>query len=98
MKPFTLFVSDLHLDASRPARVREFVRFLENEASQAQALYILGDLFEVWIGDDDPAEGLDGVPARQPGFPAGGGFRPAHRDRNPAGPPGRRPARHSRPD
>lgn len=61
MKPFTLFVSDLHLDASRPAQVQEFVHFLKNEAHQAQALYILGDLFEVWIGDDDPAEGLDEV-------------------------------------
>ena len=61
MKPFTLFASDLHLDASRPAQAQEFVYFLKNEAPQAQALYILGDLFEVWIGDDDPAEGLDGV-------------------------------------
>ena len=61
MKPFTLFVSDLHLDASRPAQMQAFVRFLEDEAHQAQALYILGDLFEVWIGDDDPAEGLDEV-------------------------------------
>ncbi|MCY4610475.1 MAG: UDP-2,3-diacylglucosamine diphosphatase [Gammaproteobacteria bacterium] len=61
MKPFTLFVSDLHLDASRPAQMQEFVHFLKNEAHQAQALYILGDLFEFWIGDDDPAEGLDEV-------------------------------------
>ena len=61
MKPFTLFVSDLHLDASRPAQMQEFVHFLKDEAHQAQTLYILGDLFEFWIGDDDPAEGLDGV-------------------------------------
>ena len=61
MKPHTLFVSDLHLDASRPGQVQEFARFLKNEAQQAQALYILGDLFEVWIGDDDPAEELDEV-------------------------------------
>lgn len=61
MKPFTLFVSDLHLDASRPAQMQEFEHFLKNEAHQAQALYILGDLFEFWIGDDDPAEGLDEV-------------------------------------
>ena len=59
MDRFTLFVSDLHLDASRPGLVREFVHFLNNEAGRAQALYILGDLFEYWIGDDDPAEGLD---------------------------------------
>ena len=61
MKPHTLFVSDLHLDASRPAQVQEFVHFLKNEAHHAQALYILGDLFEFWIGDDDPAEGLDEI-------------------------------------
>ena len=41
--------------------MQEFVRFLKNEAHQAQALYILGDLFEFWIGDDDPAEGLGEV-------------------------------------
>lgn len=61
MKPHTLFVADLHLDASRPAQTAEFVRFLKTETRPAQALYILGDLFEFWIGDDDPAEGLDEV-------------------------------------
>ena len=61
MKLFTLFVADLHLDASRPVQTQEFVRFLKTEAHRAQALYILGDLFEFWIGDDDPAEGLDEV-------------------------------------
>ena len=50
----TLFVSDLHLDASRPEVTACFIRFLENEAESADAVYILGDLFEVWIGDDDP--------------------------------------------
>lgn len=48
----TLFVSDLHLDAARPAITALFVRFLETEARTASALYILGDLFEAWIGDD----------------------------------------------
>jgi UDP-2,3-diacylglucosamine hydrolase len=48
----TLFISDLHLDASRPQITRLFLDFLQNEASQADALYILGDLFEAWIGDD----------------------------------------------
>jgi UDP-2,3-diacylglucosamine hydrolase len=48
----TLFISDLHLDASRPHITRLFLDFLENEASRADALYILGDLFEAWIGDD----------------------------------------------
>ena len=51
----TLFISDLHLDASRPAITALFLDFLRTEATQAQALYILGDLFEAWIGDDDPA-------------------------------------------
>jgi UDP-2,3-diacylglucosamine hydrolase len=48
----TLFISDLHLDASRPHITRLFLEFLETEAVQADALYILGDLFEAWIGDD----------------------------------------------
>jgi UDP-2,3-diacylglucosamine hydrolase len=48
----TLFISDLHIDASRPAIVRQFLDFLEHEAARAEALYILGDLFESWIGDD----------------------------------------------
>jgi UDP-2,3-diacylglucosamine hydrolase len=52
----TLFISDLHLDASRPHITRLFLDFLENEAPQADALYILGDLFEAWIGDDAPDE------------------------------------------
>jgi len=49
-----LFVSDLHLDASAPDATRQFEEFLRSHAAQADALYILGDLFEVWIGDDDP--------------------------------------------
>ena len=51
----TLFVSDLHLDASRPQVTNCFIRFLQQTAGDAEALYILGDLFEVWFGDDDPA-------------------------------------------
>lgn len=47
-----LFISDLHLDPSRPVVTRLFVQFLAQNARQAQALYILGDLFEAWIGDD----------------------------------------------
>lgn len=54
----TLFVSDLHLDNKRPHIVAAFCRFL-HENSDIDALYILGDLFEYWIGDDDPAEGLE---------------------------------------
>lgn len=51
----TLFVSDLHLDPGRPAATGLFGRFLEGEARGADALYILGDLFEAWVGDDDPS-------------------------------------------
>lgn len=50
----TLFVSDLHLDASRPEIVAQFLEFLRDDAAAAETLYILGDLFESWIGDDDP--------------------------------------------
>jgi len=50
----TLFISDLHLDAERPDITAQFLAFLEREARGARALYILGDLFEAWIGDDDP--------------------------------------------
>jgi UDP-2,3-diacylglucosamine hydrolase len=52
----TLFVSDLHLDAERPDITRLFGEFVEREARDADALYILGDLFEAWVGDDDPSE------------------------------------------
>ncbi len=52
----TLFISDLHLDASRPHITRLFVDFVRTEAMQANALYILGDLFEAWIGDDSEDE------------------------------------------
>jgi UDP-2,3-diacylglucosamine hydrolase len=50
----TLFISDLHLDAEHPEISQHFLAFLAGPAAQAEALYILGDLFEVWIGDDDP--------------------------------------------
>ncbi len=48
-----LFISDIHLDASRPKVAEAFFHFLQNQASKADALYILGDLFELWVGDDD---------------------------------------------
>jgi len=47
-----LFISDLHLDASRPAATDCFLRFLAGPARDAGTLYILGDLFEAWTGDD----------------------------------------------
>jgi UDP-2,3-diacylglucosamine hydrolase len=52
----TLFISDLHLCPSRPEINRIFFRFLEDQAGAAHALYILGDLFEYWPGDDDLGE------------------------------------------
>lgn len=48
----TLFVSDLHLSPERPETIRLFLRFLQGPAEDATALYILGDLFDAWIGDD----------------------------------------------
>ena len=50
----TLFISDLHLDPARLQITQLFLDFLKTEARTAEALYILGDFFEVWIGDDDP--------------------------------------------
>ena len=48
----TLFISDLHLDDRRPETTDWLLQFLQDEASSADALYILGDLFEYWLGDD----------------------------------------------
>jgi len=48
----TLFISDLHLSEQRPSIGEAFIGFLEGEAREAEALYILGDLFEAWLGDD----------------------------------------------
>ncbi|MDA9556005.1 UDP-2,3-diacylglucosamine diphosphatase [Vibrio sp.] len=49
----TYFISDLHLSPSTHEITTHFINFLNNEAKHADALYILGDLFEFWIGDDD---------------------------------------------
>lgn len=48
----TLFISDIHLDSNRPEISQAFIRFLNKQAVKAETLYILGDLFEFWIGDD----------------------------------------------
>ncbi|WP_230460161.1 UDP-2,3-diacylglucosamine diphosphatase [Sansalvadorimonas verongulae] len=48
----SLFISDLHLTPGRPDITRAFLRFLEQDAPQAQQLFILGDFFEYWVGDD----------------------------------------------
>jgi len=52
----TLFISDLHLDASRPQVTALFLDFLRYEAVHAESLYVLGDLFEAWVGDDMTGE------------------------------------------
>ncbi len=52
----TLFISDLHLQPAQPELLRTCLSWLKSTARAAEALYILGDLFEAWIGDDDDAE------------------------------------------
>lgn len=49
-----LFISDLHLALDKPKITRRFLNFLQYRAVAAHSLYILGDLFDAWIGDDDP--------------------------------------------
>jgi UDP-2,3-diacylglucosamine hydrolase len=49
----TLFISDLHLCLEKPQITHRFLTFLKNRAIHAEALYILGDLFDTWVGDDD---------------------------------------------
>ncbi len=51
----TLFISDIHLHDSRPHITRAFFEFLHTQAKYAETLYILGDFFDVWVGDDDDA-------------------------------------------
>lgn len=48
-----IFISDLHLDATRPETTEQFYQLLSNDCQSIDALYILGDLYEAWIGDDD---------------------------------------------
>lgn len=57
----TLFISDLHLDPARPAITELFLEFLRTQVPGSDALYILGDLFEAWIGDDTPSTAADAV-------------------------------------
>lgn len=51
----TFFISDLHLHESRPQITRAFFQFLQTQAKGAEKLFILGDFFDAWIGDDDDA-------------------------------------------
>jgi len=57
----SLFISDLHLSEDRPAANERFFAFIEDTAFRADALYVLGDLFEYWIGDDDLADPFNAV-------------------------------------
>ena len=58
-----LFLSDLHLEAERPDITRAFLHCLDERAPGCEAVYILGDFFEVWLGDDDPNPLADSVAA-----------------------------------
>ena len=55
----TYFIADLHLSENRPQLTRLFVDFMQNQAPQGEALYILGDLFDFWIGDDETSPLID---------------------------------------
>lgn len=78
------FISDLHLCAERPALTAVFERYLAGPARTASALYILGDLFEYWAGDDDLDDPLNTRVARQLATLADAGcrvfFMPGNRD------------------
>jgi UDP-2,3-diacylglucosamine hydrolase len=52
-RTLALFISDLHLQESHPRTLDAFFRFLAEQAAHAEALYLLGDIFEYWAGDDD---------------------------------------------
>ena len=57
----TLFISDLHLDSDTPGILQSLLGVLQKQATGADALYILGDLFEAWVGDDDQSDIADAV-------------------------------------
>jgi len=65
--PQSLFASDLHLDSEAPWAIDAFLKFLNGPAREADSLYLLGDLFEAWVGDDDDntdnARACDGLAA-----------------------------------
>jgi UDP-2,3-diacylglucosamine hydrolase len=54
MKQEIVFISDLHISLEKPDITQRFIYFLQQRAQQAAAVYILGDLFDAWVGDDDP--------------------------------------------
>ena len=56
-----LFISDLHLTEERPEANERFISLVEGKARDAEALYILGDFFEYWVGDDDLGDPFNAV-------------------------------------
>ena len=66
------FASDLHLDPSTPEIAARFMRFLSGPVQGARSIYLLGDLFEAWIGDDDPEPAHREVIARLASLSASG--------------------------
>jgi UDP-2,3-diacylglucosamine hydrolase len=79
-----LYISDLHLSDERPQANERFFAFMEEDAAQADELYVLGDLFEYWVGDDDLEDPFNAVIA---GFfrrftAAGGRLRVLHGNRD----------------
>ncbi len=71
----TLFIADLHLSEQQPQITAAFFSFLKNETKDIDALYILGDLFEVWIGDDEHTQLMDEVAERLAAAAQGNGFQ-----------------------
>src|SRR5499427_8623095 len=67
-----LFVSDVHLGEDSAPAIGQFLEFLSARAAHAEALYILGDLFESWVGDDDRSDAAQRVCTALRALTAGG--------------------------
>ena len=55
-KKYTVFISDTHFNESQPLILQRFIEFLQRNKSSLESVYLLGDLFDVWVGDDDSSE------------------------------------------
>lgn len=64
LKQDIIFISDLHIALEKPAITRRFLDFLEKRATDCQSIYILGDLFDVWIGDDDRSPPINAIKSK----------------------------------
>jgi UDP-2,3-diacylglucosamine hydrolase len=83
VKQEIIFVSDLHLRLEKPEITRRFLSFLAHRAAKAHALYILGDLFDTWIGDDDNTPPIPSIKKQLRKLTASGTqvyFQPGNRD------------------